>query len=49
VFALADMAHFFADKFTSLCGWRFSLSFLFAGAFQRFLFWHAPSVFTKIS
>src|SRR5437879_5957833 len=40
VFALADMVHLFAHKFTGLCGSGFALPFITTGPFESLLFWH---------
>lgn len=41
VFSLADVLHFFADKFARLGRRRFSLSLVFASPFECLLFWHS--------
>jgi hypothetical protein len=40
MFAFADVVHLFADEFAGLCGPRFALPLVPAGAFQCFLFGH---------
>ena len=49
MFSFTNMMNFFSHEFSSLCGWRFPLARVFAGAFKRFLFGHGPSPFAADS
>jgi hypothetical protein len=45
VLAVANVLHFFAHEFAGLRAWRFALTFVAAGAFQRSFFRHDSSLF----
>ena len=47
MFALANMVHFFTDKFTRLCAGSFSLPRVTASTFESCFFWHNGSPFLK--
>jgi hypothetical protein len=42
MFAFPDVLDFFADEFSCLGGWRLSLTGIFPGSFDCFLFGHFP-------
>ena len=45
MFSLANMFHFFADKFARLSRRRLSFSLVFTSPFECLLFWHSTKSF----
>jgi hypothetical protein len=48
VLSLANVVHFFADKFSCLRAWRLSFRGIFVSAFDCFFFWHDSSPQNKM-